>query len=141
MPRHSDASTLPSSSSSATARASSAPPAAAAAAARTPVSAQAPASARGGPRRQSLSEEEEAKVYKLLESCLGAEYMRCRAEGYDDDLDDMSEGLYDDDEDDDPFGIKKRRIQRQKSKEQVRKVEQQTPVKKRSSLDDIPSFI
>ncbi|KAM6533569.1 hypothetical protein FALCPG4_006542 [Fusarium falciforme] len=49
--------------------------------------------------------------------------------------------IHDDDEDDDPFGIKKRRIQRQKSKEQVRKVEQQTPAKKRSSLDDIPSFI
>ncbi|KAJ4328550.1 hypothetical protein N0V84_001068 [Fusarium piperis] len=49
--------------------------------------------------------------------------------------------IHDDDEDDDPFGIKKRRIQRQKSKDHVRKVEQQTPAKKRSSLDDIPSFI
>ncbi|EEU40301.1 uncharacterized protein NECHADRAFT_91020 [Fusarium vanettenii 77-13-4] len=49
--------------------------------------------------------------------------------------------IHDDDEDDDPFGIKKRRIQRQKSKEQVRKVEQPTPAKTRSSLDDIPSFI
>lgn len=49
--------------------------------------------------------------------------------------------IHHDDEDDDPFGIKKRRIQRQKSKEQVRKVEQHTPAKKRSFLDDIPSFI
>ncbi|KAM0431881.1 hypothetical protein ACHAPT_005134, partial [Fusarium lateritium] len=49
--------------------------------------------------------------------------------------------VHDDEDDDDPFGIKKRRIQRQKSKEQVRKVEQQTPSKKKSSLDDIPSFI
>ncbi|UPK97233.1 hypothetical protein LCI18_008168 [Fusarium solani-melongenae] len=49
--------------------------------------------------------------------------------------------IHDDDEDDDPFGIKKRRIQRQRSKDQVRKVEQQTPAKKRSSLNDIPSFI
>lgn len=49
--------------------------------------------------------------------------------------------VHDDEDEDDPFGIKKRRIQRQKSKEQVRKVEQQTPAKKSSSLDDIPSFI
>ncbi|KAH6958527.1 hypothetical protein DER45DRAFT_613039 [Fusarium avenaceum] len=42
-------------------------------------------------------------------------------------------------DDDDPFGITKRRIQRQKSREQVRKPEEKTPTK--SSLDDIPSFI
>ncbi|KAM5348191.1 hypothetical protein ACJ41O_008015 [Fusarium nematophilum] len=47
---------------------------------------------------------------------------------------------HDDDDDDDPFGINKRRIQRQKSKEQLRKVEQRPPAKK-SCLDDIPSFI
>ncbi|KAF5011340.1 hypothetical protein FDECE_2515 [Fusarium decemcellulare] len=48
--------------------------------------------------------------------------------------------VHGDDDDDDPFGINKRRIQRQQSKEQVRKFEQRTPAKK-SSLDDIPSFI
>ncbi|KAF4980790.1 hypothetical protein FZEAL_3304 [Fusarium zealandicum] len=48
--------------------------------------------------------------------------------------------VHDDDDDDDPFGISKRRIQRQQSKEQFRKVEQRPPPKK-SSLDDIPSFI
>ncbi|EXK31824.1 hypothetical protein FOXG_08325 [Fusarium oxysporum f. sp. lycopersici 4287] len=42
-------------------------------------------------------------------------------------------------DDDDPFGINKRRIQRQKSREQFRKTEEKTPSK--SSLDDIPSFI
>ncbi|PCD44010.1 hypothetical protein AU210_003092 [Fusarium oxysporum f. sp. radicis-cucumerinum] len=42
-------------------------------------------------------------------------------------------------DDDDPFGINKRRIQRQKSREQFRKMEEKTPSK--SSLDDIPSFI
>ncbi|KAM0339539.1 hypothetical protein ACHAPQ_001645 [Fusarium lateritium] len=41
-------------------------------------------------------------------------------------------------DDDDPFGITKRRIQRQKSREQVRKPEEKAPAK--SSLDDIPSF-
>ncbi|EMT60413.1 hypothetical protein FOC4_g10011684 [Fusarium odoratissimum] len=42
-------------------------------------------------------------------------------------------------DDDDPFGINKRRIQRQKSREQFRKTEEKTPSK--SSLDDIPSFL
>ncbi|KAF4950392.1 hypothetical protein FGADI_8211 [Fusarium gaditjirri] len=44
-----------------------------------------------------------------------------------------------DDDDDDPFGINRRRIQRQKSREQFRKTEEQTL--RKSSLDDIPSFI
>ncbi|KAF5228155.1 hypothetical protein FANTH_14577 [Fusarium anthophilum] len=42
-------------------------------------------------------------------------------------------------DDDDPFGINKRRIQRQKSREQFRKTEVKTPSK--PSLDDIPSFL
>ncbi|KAG5742811.1 hypothetical protein H9Q70_014469 [Fusarium xylarioides] len=42
-------------------------------------------------------------------------------------------------DDDDPFGINKRRIQRQKSREQFRKTEEKTPSK--PSLDDIPSFL
>ncbi|PNP75641.1 hypothetical protein FNYG_11050 [Fusarium nygamai] len=42
-------------------------------------------------------------------------------------------------DDDDPFGINKRRIQRQKSREQFRKTEEKTASK--SSLDDIPSFL
>ncbi|KAG7416334.1 hypothetical protein Forpe1208_v006397 [Fusarium oxysporum f. sp. rapae] len=42
-------------------------------------------------------------------------------------------------DDDDPFGINKRRIQRQKSREQIRKTEEKT--RSKSSLDDIPSFI
>ncbi|KAF5647214.1 hypothetical protein F52700_1516 [Fusarium sp. NRRL 52700] len=42
-------------------------------------------------------------------------------------------------DDDDPFGINKRRIQRQKSREQFRKTEEKTPSK--PLLDDIPSFI
>ncbi|KAM0563492.1 hypothetical protein ACHAPJ_001213 [Fusarium lateritium] len=45
----------------------------------------------------------------------------------------------DDVDDDDPFGINKRRVQRQKSREQVRRAEEKAPAK--SSLDDIPSFI
>ncbi|KAF4440050.1 hypothetical protein F53441_12399 [Fusarium austroafricanum] len=42
-------------------------------------------------------------------------------------------------DDDDPFGITKRRLQRQKSKEQFRRTEENAPAK--LSLDDIPSFI
>ncbi|KAF5605035.1 hypothetical protein FPCIR_602 [Fusarium pseudocircinatum] len=42
-------------------------------------------------------------------------------------------------DDDDPFGINKRRIQRQKSREQFRKTEEKTASK--PSLDDIPSFL
>ncbi|KAF5618173.1 uncharacterized protein FTJAE_12339 [Fusarium tjaetaba] len=42
-------------------------------------------------------------------------------------------------DDDDPFGINKRRIQRQKSREQFRKPEEKTASK--PSLDDIPSFL
>ncbi|KAF4972659.1 hypothetical protein FSARC_808 [Fusarium sarcochroum] len=45
----------------------------------------------------------------------------------------------DDVDDDDPFGINKRRVQRQKSREQVHRTEEKAPAK--SSLDDIPSFI
>ncbi|KAH6895602.1 hypothetical protein B0T10DRAFT_222016 [Thelonectria olida] len=44
------------------------------------------------------------------------------------------------DDDDDPFGIKKRRIQRQQSREQFRKTEQKTP-RKEPSPDNIPSFM
>ncbi|KAF5022254.1 hypothetical protein F66182_5693 [Fusarium sp. NRRL 66182] len=46
----------------------------------------------------------------------------------------------DDVDDDDPFGINKRRIQRQKSREQVRRTEEE-PSAEKSLLDDIPSFI
>ncbi|KAF5722836.1 hypothetical protein FMUND_2485 [Fusarium mundagurra] len=42
-------------------------------------------------------------------------------------------------DDDDPFGINKRRIQRQKSREQLRKTQEKTASK--PSLDDIPSFL
>ncbi|KAF5694616.1 hypothetical protein FDENT_1050 [Fusarium denticulatum] len=42
-------------------------------------------------------------------------------------------------DDDDPFGINKRRIQRQKSREQFRKTEEKTASK--PPLDDIPSFL
>ncbi|KAF5000989.1 hypothetical protein FGRMN_1359 [Fusarium graminum] len=45
----------------------------------------------------------------------------------------------DDVDDDDPFGITKRRIQRQKSRDQIRKPQENAPAK--SLLDDIPSFI
>ncbi|KAI5463451.1 hypothetical protein BGZ63DRAFT_353313 [Mariannaea sp. PMI_226] len=44
------------------------------------------------------------------------------------------------DHDDDPFGIKKRRIQRQQSREQFRRTEQKTP-RKEPSPDNIPSFM
>ncbi|KAF4429980.1 hypothetical protein FACUT_8957 [Fusarium acutatum] len=50
-----------------------------------------------------------------------------------------SHGAQEDIDDDDPFGINKRRIQRQKSREQFRKTEENTPSK--PSLDDIPSFL
>ncbi|RBR10490.1 hypothetical protein FVER53590_06349 [Fusarium verticillioides] len=42
-------------------------------------------------------------------------------------------------DDDDPFGINKRRIQRQKSREQFRKTEEK--IASKPSLDDIPSFL
>lgn len=44
------------------------------------------------------------------------------------------------DDDDDPFGINRRRTQRLHSREQTRKVEQRAPTRS-SALDDIPSFI
>jgi hypothetical protein len=50
-----------------------------------------------------------------------------------------SRDIEEDIDDDDPFGINKRRIQRQKSREQFRRTEEKTPSK--PSLNDIPSFI
>ncbi|KLP23104.1 uncharacterized protein LW94_236 [Fusarium fujikuroi] len=50
-----------------------------------------------------------------------------------------SRDIEEDIDDDDPFGINKRRLQRQKSREQFRRTEEKTPSK--PSLDDIPSFI
>ncbi|KAH7150018.1 hypothetical protein B0J13DRAFT_281459 [Dactylonectria estremocensis] len=47
-----------------------------------------------------------------------------------------------DDDDNDPFGITKRRIRRQQSKDQFRKPEQKaTPKPRRASPDNIPSFM
>ncbi|KAG4252490.1 hypothetical protein FPRO04_02273 [Fusarium proliferatum] len=50
-----------------------------------------------------------------------------------------SRDIEEDIDDDDPFGINKRRIRRQKSREQFRRTEEETPSK--PSLNDIPSFI
>jgi hypothetical protein len=54
---------------------------------------------------------------------------------HDDDHDDRDDK---EDDDDDPFGIRKRRIRREKSREQLRKTENPKPTK---SNDVMPTFL